>query len=71
MGIMDNVVNVQDRQQEVCPVLVALRYNGDYITPVGSNICIIYILLAYFILFYGRFLYIKYVKITLTDTIWA
>ena len=60
--------SLKDRQQEVGPVLVAARYNGDYYIPNG----VIYMYYLYFIsLFYGHFIDIKHVKITWTDAIWA
>ena len=59
---------LKDRQQEEGPVLVAARYNEDYYIPNG----VIYMYYICFIsLFYGRYIYIKHVKITWTDAIWA
>ena len=51
--------DVKDRQQEVGPVLVSARYNGDFYIPNG----VIYMYYIYFIsLFYGRFVDMKACK---------
>ena len=58
----------KDRQQEAQPVLLALRYYGDFYIPLGvQNMYYI----QFISLLYGLSINIKHVQIKRTDTIWA